>query len=176
MNNSRSLRIRLLSACTIFAAIGSAAPAVAAPPIKIVLPPVTVEFPAQVVCAFPLRVEVSGSNYHLKEFVDRDGNPVGAIIAGKGSFLTFTNVGTDATLSVKAYGFGAHQTYNVDGTITEIVTGHVVQFLFPTDTPAGPSTTLYVGRVVWTYDPNTGANLNLQSFTGKSTDICAALQ
>lgn len=176
MNNGRSLRIRLLSACTIFAAIGCAAPAVAAPPIRIQPPPQTLDFPAGEVCAFPLQVEFSGANYHFKEFVDRNGNPVRAIIAGKGSFITFTNVDTDAALSVKAYGVGVHQTYNLDGTITEIVTGHVVQWLVPTDVPAGPSMTLYVGRLVWTYDPNTGASLNLESFTGKSTDICATLQ
>lgn len=175
MNNSRSLRIRLLSACTIFAAIGCAAPAVAAPPIRIEPPPETLDFPAGVACAFPVQLELSGANFHFKEFVDRNGNPVRAIIAGKGSFMTFTNVDTDATFSAKAYGFAAHRTYNLDGTITEIVTGHVVQILFPTDVPAGPSTTLYVGRLVFTYDPTTGASLNLQSFTGKSTDICAAL-
>ena len=175
MNNARSLRIRLLSACTIFAAIGCAAPAVAAPPIRIEPPTETIAFPAGEACAFQLLFEYSGANYHLKEFVDRNGNPVRAIIAGKGSFMTFKNADTGATLSVKAYGFAAHDTYNLDGTITEIVTGHVVQFLFPTDVPAGPSTTLYVGRLVYTYDPVTLANLNLQSFTGKSTDICAAL-
>ncbi len=176
MKNTRSLRIRLLSACTIFAAIGCAAPAVAAPPIRIEPPPEMIDFPVGDACAFPLQFEMSGANYHFKEFVDGNGNPVRAIIAGKGSFMTFANADTGSTLSAKAYGFSAHDTYNLDGTITEIVAGHVVLFLFPTDVPAGPSTTLYVGRLVYTYDPVTFQNLNLQSFTGKSTDICAALE
>jgi hypothetical protein len=167
--------MRLLLACTISAAIGCAAPAFAAPPIRIEPPPQTLDFPAGVACAFPLQLELSGANFHFKEFVDGNGNPVRAILAGKGSFMTFTNVDTDATFSARAYGFAAHRVYNLDGTITETVTGHVVQILFPTDVPAGPSTTLYVGRLVFTYDATTGATLNLQSFTGKSTDICAAL-
>jgi len=41
------------------------------------------------------------------------------------------------------------------------------------DVPAGPSTTLYVGRVVFTVD--TSGVFTLQSVSGKSTDICAAL-
>ena len=176
MKSSRSLRIRLLSACTIFAAIGCAVPAAAAPPIRFEPPLQTFEFPAGEVCAFPLDLEASGANFHYREFYDEDGNPVRAILAGKGSLIVFTNVDTDATLSVKAYGFGAHDTFNLDGTIHEIVTGHVVQWLYTTDVPAGPSMTLYVGRLDFTYDPSTGASLNLQSFTGKSTDICAALQ
>jgi len=175
MNSSKSLRIRLVSACTIFAAIGYAASAVAEPPIRIEPAAETFDFPAGIACVFPVQLELSGANFHFKEFVDRNGNPVRAIVAGKGSFMTFTNVDTDTTFSAKAYGFAAHRTYNLDGTITETVTGHVAQILFPTDVPAGPSTTLYVGRLVFTYDPTTGASLDLQSFTGKSTDICAAL-
>jgi len=44
----------------------------------------------------------------------------------------------------------------------------------PTDVPAGPSTTLYVGPLVISID---SANVyTLQSFSGKETDICAALE
>lgn len=168
--------MRLVSTCTILVAIGCAAPAVAEPPIRIPPPTDTVEFPAGVACEFPLQLELSGANFRLKKFVARDGNVVRAIIAGKGSFMTFTNAESSAALSVKAYGFAAHRTDNVDGTYTEIVTGHVALILFPTDVPAGPSTTLYVGRLVATFDADTFATVDLQSFTGKSTDICAALQ
>ena len=45
--------------------------------------------------------------------------------------------------------------------------------LFPTDTPPGPSTTLYVGRVKYTVDVNFTFTL-LQS-SGNKTDVCAAL-
>jgi hypothetical protein len=53
------------------------------------------------------------------------------------------------------------------------LTGHNVLFLFPTDVPAGPSTTLYVGRVVFHVD--TEGVFTLQSTNGTATDICAAL-
>jgi hypothetical protein len=39
--------------------------------------------------------------------------------------------------------------------------------------PAGPSTTLYVGRVVYTVDAD--AVFTLQSTSGRETDICATL-
>ena len=45
--------------------------------------------------------------------------------------------------------------------------------LFPTDVPAGPSTTLHVGRVVYTIDTN--GVFTVQRVSGTSTDICAAL-
>ena len=47
-------------------------------------------------------------------------------------------------------------------------------FLFPTDIPAGPSTTLYVGRVVFDVNPATGV-FTLKETRGRATDLCAAL-
>ena len=52
-------------------------------------------------------------------------------------------------------------------------TGHNVLILFPSDVPAGPSTTLYVGRVVYTI--GTDGVFTLVSTRGTATDICAAL-
>jgi hypothetical protein len=49
-----------------------------------------------------------------------------------------------------------------------------VVILFPTDTPAGPSTTLYVGRIVYTV-VNDIQEFNVQTHSGTTTDICAAL-
>jgi hypothetical protein len=44
-------------------------------------------------------------------------------------------------------------TFNADGTRTVQATGNNVVILFPTDTPAGPSTKLYTGRIVYTVAP-----------------------
>ena len=63
--------------------------------------------------------------------------------------------------------------FNADGSQTLTVTGHNVLILFPTDVPAGPSTTLYVGRVVFTIGVD--QVFTLKSASGKATDICAAL-
>jgi hypothetical protein len=49
-----------------------------------------------------------------------------------------------------------------------------VLVLYPTDVPAGPSTTLYVGSVVYTVDLLTGV-FTLNAHSGRTTDICAAL-
>jgi hypothetical protein len=44
---------------------------------------------------------------------------------------------------------------------------------FPTDIPAGPSTTLYVGQIVYTVDAS--GVFTLQSTSGTTTDLCALL-
>ena len=56
---------------------------------------------------------------------------------------------------------------------TARVTGHNVLFYFPTDHPAGPSTTLIVGRFVYTVDSN--EVFKLEEVSGHTTDICAIL-
>lgn len=63
--------------------------------------------------------------------------------------------------------------FNADGSQTVTLTGHNILILFPTDVPAGPSTTLYVGRVVFTVDAN--GVTTLKSTSGTATDICAAV-
>ncbi len=69
--------------------------------------------------------------------------------------------------------FMLYSWFNPDGSYTETLTGHNVLILFPTDVPAGPSTTLYVGSVVFTVD--LAAVFTVQRVSGKATDICAAL-
>lgn len=127
-----------------------------------------------IACSFGLQIEFNGGEHRVsREFTDKNGNPVRFLNAGKGYALTFTNLDTGATLALQANGSILHTTYNADGSRTEVATGHNVIILFPTDTPAGPSTVQYVGRVVYRVDP--GEVFTLQEVRGKSTDICAAL-
>jgi hypothetical protein len=113
------------------------------------------ELPAGVACAgFYLRVDGVGGNQVMKIFTDKNGNPVRSLSAGKGTALTFTNLTTHASLSLKANGSVNHATFNPDGSMTLRTTGHNVLILLPTDVPAGPSTTLTVGQSVFTIDPN----------------------
>jgi hypothetical protein len=51
--------------------------------------------------------------------------------------------------------------------------GHNVVFLFPTDNPPGPSTTLIVGRALIDVSPT--GDFDVQSVSGTQTDICALL-
>jgi hypothetical protein len=133
----------------------------------------TLELPAGLACAFGLSVEIRGGNQVMKEFVDKNGNVVRMLSAGKGSALSFTNLSTGATFSLKANGSVTHTTVNPDGSSTVATTGHNVIILFPTDVPAGPSTTLYVGRVVYTVDSS--GVFTVQQVSGETTDICAVL-
>lgn len=133
------------------------------------------DLPAGLACAgFDLRVEITGNpNRVSREFTDRNGNVVRMLTAGKGNTLSFTNLGTGAVLALRPNGSVEHIGLLPDGSQKWATTGHNVLILFPTDIPAGPSTTLYVGRVTFTI--NTSGVFTMGSTSGKSTDICAAL-
>ena len=133
-----------------------------------------VDLPAGTACTgFDVRVEGVDSKRHVKEFTDAEGNPVRTITAGKGYTLTFTNLATDQSITFESNGSVERTTVGADGTSTTAVTGHNVIILFPTDVPAGPSTTLYVGRT--TYTVSVDGVWTIQSTSGSSVDICAAL-
>jgi hypothetical protein len=139
--------------------------------------------PAGVACEFPLTVDAdpdTRKEHVIKEFVDNNGNPVTVILkTGRGSAITLTNDDTGATLSLPASGAPQRQVLFSNGpgasddTSTFTTMGHLVLILFPTDVPAGPSTTLYVGRVVFDVDPD--GVFTLRETRGKSTDLCAVL-
>jgi hypothetical protein len=133
-----------------------------------------VVLPAGLACDFELALDSAGGDSRVERtFVDAEGNPVRMLSAGVGSQLTFTNLSNDATIALRANGAVMHTVFNSDGSQTVTVTGHNVLILYPTDVPAGPTTTLYVGRVVYTIDPD--GVWTLESTSGKDTDICAAL-
>ncbi|HEY3259271.1 MAG TPA: hypothetical protein VGJ95_03235, partial [Pseudonocardiaceae bacterium] len=96
------------------------------------------------------------------------------LAAGRGYDLTFTNLATGKVVQLASNGSVSWATINSDGTTTVEITGHNVLILFPTDTPPGPSTTLYIGRVVYTVAP--GDIFTLQSTSASTTDICALLR
>jgi hypothetical protein len=131
-------------------------------------------FPAGVACEFELALDLAGGDRRVERtFVDANGNPVRVLSAGVGSQLTFTNLSNDATLRLRANGAVMRTVFNADGSQTVTSTGHNVLILFPADVPAGPSTTLYVGRVVFTVGVD--GVFTLESTSGASTDVCAAL-
>jgi hypothetical protein len=147
--------------------LGSGSPATADEPDQVF------DLPAGLACDFHLLLEVFGGNQVMKEFTDENGNPVRMLSAGKGSLLVFTNLDTGNTLSLTTGGSVSHTTLNPDGSQTVTGTGHTGLILFPTDVPAGPSTTQYQGRIVYTIDPD--GVFTLQEVDARETDICAAL-
>jgi hypothetical protein len=134
----------------------------------------SVTFPPGLVCDFGLSFDAGADTRSQHEFRDADGTLVRLLQAGRGTALTLTNDATGATLSLPANGATWNIVNHPDGTSTYTTMGHLVLFMFPTDVPAGPSTTLYVGRVVFDVDNNTGV-FTLKETRGTATDLCAAL-
>ncbi len=60
-----------------------------------------------------------------------------------------------------------------DGSSLNVLTGHNVLFLFPTEVPAGPSTTLVTGQVVFRASPTN--DFTVVESHGTSRDLCADL-
>ena len=166
MNKGR-LGIRCLSACMVVAMLGHASKATAADP------DFTIVFPAGLACTFDLQIDGFGGHRQFKEFRDKNGNVVRSLEAGTGSALSFTNLSTGKTFSTMSNGAVSRKTFNLDGSLTETDTGHTVLILFPSDNPAGPSTRLIAGRLVFTVD--VFGVFTVQRVSGKVTDICAAL-
>jgi hypothetical protein len=164
---SRNFRRLVIASAGALAMVGTLTSPAAAESFEVV-------FPAGIACAgFDLRVEGTSGKRNVKEFTDDNGAIVRVLDTGKGNDLLFTNDTTKRTFALKANGSVSNTTYHADGNRTVIVTGHTVVFLYPTDVPAGPSTTLYVGRLVYQADPND--NFVLKSSSGRTTDICGQL-
>jgi hypothetical protein len=129
---------------------------------------------AGVGCAFPLDVVGTNGIIHTKEWLDSEGKTSRFFFAGKGVILTYTNVTTGESVTIKTAGSVSHVTVDPDdGTVTLELIGHNGLIMFPTDVPAGPTTTQYIGRVVLTIDTN-GVG-TIQSVSGSERDICAEL-
>jgi hypothetical protein len=155
------------------ALIGVAALIAAAMPVPAQAADFEVVLPAGLACEFELMVAGTGGATVTREFTDANGNIVRTLTAGRGQALTFTNVSTGESVSLRSNGAVTTTTFNADGSSTLRSTGHNVIILFPSDVPAGPTTTLYVGRV--TYDVDAQNTFTLTGFSGTARDICAEL-
>lgn len=173
MAASRSSWLVLSVAMALVAALVAFLPASAKPRPDCI--PGSYCFDAGVACDFKLQVVLGDGGEHRisRAFFDREGNEIRWLGAGTGTALVFTNVASGATFSTEPNGSVSMETPNPDGTTQSVLTGHWIMFMFPTDVPAGPSTTLYVGRVVYSYD--SAYNTVIQETSGTATDICAVL-
>jgi hypothetical protein len=164
---------RFAPATTLVALMLGAGPAMAADPV--ILAP-------GIGCPdFTLQFVATGGKLHTKIFVDKNGNLVRMLMAGKGVLLTYTNLGPDPanpvagqSIKIKTGGSVSSTRTNPDGTLTVTATGHNGLILFPNDIPAGPSTTHYIGRIVYDVDPSTGVFTLLQE-SNNQRDVCAEL-
>ena len=122
-------------------------------------------------CAFALRVDGTGGHSIQQTFTNKDGT-VRVLTTGTGSERHYNDM-TGATVWLRSNGAVTRTTTMADGSTLDVLTGHNVLFLYPTDIPAGPSTTLYTGRVVFTATPNN--DFTLLATQGTSRDLCAEL-
>ena len=166
MTNSNRIRSRA-------AVVGVAALIAAAVPAPAQAADFEVVLPAGLACPFELEITGTGGTTVTREFTDAEGDPVRILTAGRGQALTFTNVATGESVSLKSNGAVIRTTLHADGSSTVQSTGHNVLILFPSDVPAGPTTTLYVGRV--TYEVDAQQTFTITGSSGTSRDLCAEL-
>jgi hypothetical protein len=166
MKDLFQVKARHVAAAMLAASLGPAVPSASAQDFSFTLR-------AGLACDFKLQVHGYGGNFHTEEFIDRNNNVVRMITAGKGVGLVFTNAESGAEFALKGNESVRRATINPDGSSTNVGTGHNVLVLSPADVPEGPSTTLHVGRYVYTVDAS--GIFSQHSATGASTDICAAL-
>jgi hypothetical protein len=136
-------------------------------------PDSTQTFAAGEACSFALQIDITGTPQVNKKFEGADGR-VRFLSAGTGSDLVFTNLATGKTFTLNGNGSVTWTRIDASGSARLTLTGNNIAIYFPTDTPAGPSTTLVVGREDIAVDLATFQFTRL-SRTGKTTDICAAL-
>ena len=134
---------------------------------------------AGIACAdFAVGLDFIGGKRNVREFTDKNGDVVGVLVTGAAEAVVVTNLTTGESVTAPSRGANTRVTVTGEGTGDVVHTGNLLLILFPTDDPAGPSTTLIQGRTVYTYAPDPFPNsdlITLKSITGKTTDLCAAL-
>ena len=128
-------------------------------------------YPAGVACPFAVSFEiVSGGTGQQWTFLDQAGELVRIQNRVGPSTWMITNLdsGETATISLPA-GFGSIR-FASDGTATVTISGGVIGFNAPTDTPPGPFSLAISGRVVFIVAPDgTGT---LAQLSGDVTSLC----
>ena len=171
--STRTSTVRVLAAggAALAACVATAAPAAA------VTYGAPLLLPAPLACDFDVTLQ-SGDEDKLntRTFTDSSGNRV-QVVTGAAESLVVSGNGHSVTVPSR----GVHKritTTASDGSQTFDITGHLLLILFATDLGGDgllpTSTTLIAGRTVFTVDP--AGVYTVQSVTGRTTDICAALR
>jgi hypothetical protein len=170
--SARRYALAILFAASLLAApqtASAAAPKISGPPVDLHL-----ELPAGTACPdFELHVDGTNSQVLTKTFTNSEGVVLRTFASGKGYDLTYRNAATNATVSFPSTEITEDTIFNMDGTRTVTNKGNFGIIMFPTDIPAGPSTTQYSGTVVYTADKDN--NFTIIRTKATEIDICAAL-
>ena len=122
---------------------------------------------------FGLLVDLTDSQTRTKVFKNGKGEIIRTIEAGLGYERTYTNKSTGKKVVFPSKFFSTDTKFHKNGLRTVTSTGRFGLILFPTDVPPGPSTTEYVGRVVYTATPTN--DFTIKSTKAKEIDVCALL-
>jgi hypothetical protein len=121
---------------------------------------------------FPVQIQIRGVGKEPRELPTRDGS-LRVQVAGKDADYRFVNAAEPTksyTLTRSAYRM-SQTTAGGSYVLTINGTGWLV--LFPSDIPAGPSTTVFSGNLVIKERP--GGVYEVTKFTGRKIDVCAAI-
>ena len=178
--NRKALPIILSAAVCATVGIGlTAAPAVAKPPPR-PDPLTTVLAPGQGCPGFWLGVKEEGGTKDVRVVRDSSGTVIETVTTRTGVVVTYSNFGSKkkAKKAEKQVIINTPRsvlTIRPEGTIERwIAEGSNGLVLFPTDIPAGPSTSHYEGKIEYTVDTTTGV-FTLTSVNASKRDICAEL-
>ena len=135
-------------------------------------PDLAIPFDAGVACHFPLTHEQWDNKTNTREFTDKQGNQ-NIVITGKGHDFRFTNATNGKSTTQMSQGVQQHIVVYPDGSLNFTTNGALLLIMFPTDIPAGPSTTYYNGHTeLFIAADGVGT---LQPPHAHARDICAEL-
>ena len=165
--NKRKFFSTLIGATLCAASLGANAH-----PFPVDPPDFAVPFDAGLACHFPLTLEGWEGKTRTREFTDNLGN-ANTVITGKGHDFRFTNDANGKTTTQKSQGVQQHIVVYPDGSQKYTTNGALLLIMFPTDIPAGPSTTYYNGHTVLNISAD-GVG-TLEPPHAHARDICAEL-
>jgi hypothetical protein len=128
---------------------------------------------------FALGLDGTNSKTSTETFT-KNGVVVRTFQSGIGYRLTYTNLDTKKKVTFPAKFLTEETIFHRNGTRTVTNTGDFGLVMFPTDIPAGPSTTQYTGTLVYTVHTIATPNGPLDIFTiietqATTIDVCAQL-
>jgi hypothetical protein len=168
------IRLTLVSA-VIAVGVSTGSAAMAVPPTHEPTAPTGIGVvPAGQACSFAVDIElVSGDQGRMITFFDHEGNVTRIMGTARPSVWSITNVETGASATVNLPAGHQTVTFLADGTAHIEISGGVIGFQGPLDTPAGPFAFTNVGRLIVNIAlDNTGTLLAL---SGHRFDLCAAV-
>jgi hypothetical protein len=133
-----------------------------------------VPYPAGVACPFPVSFDlVGGGEGQLFTFFDHNGDPIRLMNHARPSTWVFTNLDTGASYTLALPAGLTRIRPSADGTTTVELSGGIIGFNAPTDTPPGPFALAITGRIIFVVAPDgTGT---LAKVSGTTVDLCAAV-